>query len=154
MSSRCMSTKQNPTALLVSSYPQVCVQPFCKSHQKLTGARLTEAERYRILGARLIIKSSGKSICINATISPRLPAPRVLIPTRIFWVVSVPIAFILMVFFFTSWPKKIQGRWKAYQQRDEETPVPAYMPRPTPVNPSGSVLKRLKGRRNPKALDV
>ena len=46
------------------------MQPFCKPDHILTGALLTEAERYRILGARLRTRSSGKSICVNTVILP------------------------------------------------------------------------------------
>ena len=65
-----------------------------------------------------------------------------MIPNRIFWVVSVPVAILLMVFFFTSWPKKIKDHWNTYQQRHEETPVPAYIARPTVMKALGSEALR------------
>lgn len=74
--------------------------------------------------------------------------PRILIPIRIFWAVSVPLAIILIVFFFSSWPGKIRDRLKIRLQRSEESPLPAYMRRLTPVGASGSMLKRLRGRKD------
>ena len=62
---QCVSTKQNSAAFLVSSCPEVSVQPFCESDHILTGVWLTETEQYRILGAQLKTKSSGKSTCIK-----------------------------------------------------------------------------------------
>ena len=110
----------------------------------LIGARLIETERYRILGAQIETRSSGKSICVNSVIWLE---PKALIPIRIFWVVSVPLAIILMVLFFTSWPGKIQDRLKNRLQRSEESPLPEYMRRPPPVRASGSMLKQLRRRK-------
>ena len=146
MSSRYMSTEQNPIASSVSSYPQTCAHLFCRSHRMITGARLIGAERYRISGARRRIKSSGKSTRIDTTLSPRLSKHKVIHFDRIFWVVSVPLAILLMIYFFTSWPTKVNDRWKAYQRRHDESPAPAYMHRPTPENVKSSMRERLKFR--------
>ena len=70
--------------------------------------------------------------------------PKALIPVRIFWAVSVPLAIILMVLFFTSWPGKIRDRLKDRLQHTNESPLPAYMRRQTPVDASSSMLKRLR----------
>ena len=82
-----------------------------------------------------------------------LQEPRVLITIRIFWVVSVPLAMILMVLFFTSWSGKIRDRLKNLVQRREETRFPEYMPRPTSVGASGGILKRLRGRKSPNSRE-
>jgi hypothetical protein len=48
--------------------------------------------------------------------------------SRIFWVVSVPVALILFFLFFRP-IKLIKDQWKKYQERHEENPVPPYLRR-------------------------